>query len=92
MFMGQYEHTIEQRAELSFLQSTEKGLERLLLSPEVWMAAYIYTRQTLGRSLQTSCKVFHLHYKIVKSTTVSIESDGGESGQAGTNSGSGTAS
>ena len=30
------------------------------------MAAYIYTRQTLGRSLQTSCKVSHLHYKIVK--------------------------
>ena len=56
------------------------------------MAAYIYTRQTLGRSLQTSCKVSHLHYKIVQFNDSSIESDGGESGQAGTNSSSGTAS
>jgi division/cell wall cluster transcriptional repressor MraZ len=68
-----------QRAELSFLQSTEKGLERLLLSLEVWMAAYIYTRQTLGRSLQTSCKVSHRKIQrqfLSKAMEVSLDKQG----------------
>lgn len=82
-----------QRAELSFLQSTEKGLERLLLSPEVWMAAYIYTRQTLGRRFADKLQSLPSTLQNRKiQRQVSIESDGGESGQAGTNSGSGTAS
>lgn len=93
MFMGQYEHTIDAKGRTIIPAKYREGLgETFIITRGLDGCLYLYPSdawQEFADKLQSLPSTLQ-NRKIQRQ--VSIESDGGESGQAGTNSSSGTAS